>query len=113
MARIPQHTLHKYERIHAINLLTNLGRVAEFPSRRGAGLGWSHPAFDVLLRGGVHVEIEFLVLLGIGFIPAEESPPFHPCFSVTGFKMRPIARTICSQRDVCATSCRLPNGVSR
>ena len=54
--------------------------------------------------GDVQVEIELLALLGIGFITAEESPPVHPCFSVTGFRMRPIARTTCSQRDVCRTT---------
>src|SRR5262249_53788601 len=113
MARIAQHTVYECDRIHAINLLTDLGSVAEFPSCRCPGHGWLHSAFDVLLRGDVQVEIKLLALLGIGFVTAKESPPLHPCFSVTGFRMRPIARTTCSQRDVCAASCPFPSGVSR
>ena len=77
------------------------------------GRGWLHSAFDVLFRRDIQIEIELLVLFGIGFITSDEPPPVHPCFSVTGFRMRPIALTTCSQRDVCAASCFLPSGVSR
>src|SRR6266446_8684852 len=111
MARVPKRTFNECKRVHAINLLADQRRVAELPLCCCPGRGWFHSAFYVFLRGDVQVEIEFLALLGVGFITAEESPPIHPCFSVTGFRMRPIARTTCSQRDVCAASCVFPSGV--
>ena len=34
-------------------------------------------------------------------------------YSAAGFRIRPIARTTCSQRVVCAINCFRPAGVSR
>ena len=58
-------------------------------------------------------EFELLALFRIGSFASEESPPIHRCFPVTGFRMRPIARTSSSHRDVCAASCLFPSGLSR
>jgi hypothetical protein len=70
-------------------------------------------AFDILFRREVQVELEFLLLFGIGKIAPKEAFPVHLPFSGRGFMMRPMARTSWSQREDCLASCFLPSGVRR
>src|ERR1044071_7292235 len=113
MARVPPSTFGKCKGIHPINLFPDQSRISEFPLSHFPCRRWVESALDVLFCGDLQVEVELFALLGIGFLTLEEAPPTHPCFSGMGFRMRLIALTSCSQRDVCAASCLFPSGVSR
>ena len=83
------------------------------PARRGSRLARLHSALDVLLCGDVEVELELLLLFGVGQIASKEAFPVHLLFSGSGFIMRAMARTSVSQREDCSASCFLPSGVRR
>ena len=113
VAHVANHVFDERDSVHLVDLLANQRRVAQLLARRGSRLGRFHSAFDILFRREVQVELEFLLLFGIGKIAPKEAFPVHLPFSGRGFMMRPMARTSWSQREDCSASCFLPTGVRR
>ena len=117
MASVSQQPFQESQRIHLIDVLADQGRAAELSARGITCRRGVHAARDELLCRDVQVELDFIALFGIGLVAAQKSPPvckpIHDWLPCAGFRMRPMARTNSSQREVCAASCFLPSGVSR
>ena len=113
IAYVADQRIQDSDGIHAVYLLSNLGGVAELAVGGGARLRLRHSAGDVLVGLDLDVRFHLVESLAIPFRPSQKIPPVHRIHSAAGFRIRPIARTTCSQRAVCAVNCFLPSGVRR
>jgi hypothetical protein len=98
--------------VHLVDLLANANGVPELAMRGAPCFTRRHPAAGVFFGFDVEVGLQLFGSLAIPVRPPKETAPAHSS-SVVGFRIRPIARTSCSHRVACATSCFRPAGVRR
>ena len=110
---LPQ-AVSRTDRVHGVDLFPNAGRVAELPDGGVARVLRRHAARHVVVGFDRQVPLDLAGTVGVAPRSVEKAQPAHGADqSVAGLRMRPTARTSCSQRVVSAASWRRPAGVSR
>ena len=89
-------------------LLLDQPDVAEFAQRGRPGVGWRHPALDVVLRLALQVLADVLFEIRKSALAACHTEP-----SPAGFRTLAMARASFSHRVVSTWSCRRPLALSR
>ncbi len=112
LAQIAAERIEQADRVHAIDLLADPHRVPKLDVCRPLRRVTRHATRDVLVGFDLEVRAQLLGAIAIPVRSAEEPAPAHG-YSVEGLRILPMARTISSQRVVCAASCLRPVGVSR
>src|SRR5262249_24089731 len=84
--------VEKADRVHLIDLLANLGRVAELPPRRGARRFRRHAARDVLVDADRERRVELACALVVPACAAEKAREAHSWCSATRGSSREARR---------------------
>ena len=118
VAQILRDTFKRWEAPGIHGAFLDPGEVADVAARRRAGLIGGQAARDVLLDFKFQVGIDLgAEVAGQAVAVSEGAAEFGPIFAQhvqpSGARMRPMASTKRCQRDVAATSCLRPAGVSR